>query len=596
MQGAELLRDQAAAAREGAVDRWQEARLAVEKAAGLLGTTSSGGARRRLTRLEDSVRKGIEAAQADDRLVARLDQIRAGMEGPLADAAYAEAFRAAGLDLDAPDAMSERLKSRPPAVCEAVATALDAWSVVGAEEAGGAGSKRMLKAARHLDSTDPWRNRLRDALERKDLEGFRRLATQADVLDKQGPVGLWLLGYGLESLGDHPLALDVLRQGQQKYPGDYWLNLEMGMALLEGRSSRVGTKPPSFFASFPEAKYQAAEPYLAAAVALRPRFAPAHAMLATAFVRQSKIGEAAAASRRALMLDPKNAEAHFLLGFALFDQDDLDGALAEVREAIALDPTYVEAYVGLALILGRRGDVEGGLEALRRALKLDPNSSMAYDNYGNNLYWVQGKTDDAIAAYRRAIELDPKNYWPCLNLSSALRAWAGGRRPSRSNAPPRRSTRNSSRHPNESAYGWSRWKASCPPSSTVSSSPVPSLNGSAWPVYAGSRGGTRPPPDSTTTPSQLTPSWPTTSIRIMVTTPLPSRRLAGTASDEDAVSPDENERTRWRERALAWLRTDLTARTRGLEAATPGDRFFVRKKLRGWPRFPTWPASGTPKP
>ena len=55
------------------------------------------------------------------------------------------------------------------------------------------------------------------------------------------------------------------------------------------------------------------------------------------------------------------------------------------------------------------------------ALGLDPNSSMAYDNYGNNLYWVQGKTDDAIAAYRRAIELDPKNYWPCLNLSSALR-------------------------------------------------------------------------------------------------------------------------------------------------------------------------------
>ena len=61
---------------------------------------------------------------------------------------------------------------------------------------------------------------------------------------------------------------------------------------------------------------------------------------------------------------------------------------------------------------------------------------------------------------------------------------------------------------------------------------------------------------------------------------------AGTASDEDAVSPDENERTRWHKPALAWLRTDLTARTRGLEAATPGDRFFVRKKLRGWHQIP----------
>ncbi|HEV3164911.1 MAG TPA: protein kinase, partial [Isosphaeraceae bacterium] len=202
LQGAELLQNQALGTREGAVEKWQAALLAVEKAAGVLGTMPTDEARARLSVLEESVRRGIAQATADEQLVTRLDQIRATVDGKQADDAYAEAFRAASLDIHAPQAMRERLAARPAAVREAVVTALDAWSVVRSDEAG---SKRVLNAARAIDSDDPWHNQLRDALERKDLQGFRRLAQRAPELAKQGPVSLWLLGHSLEVLGDHDL-------------------------------------------------------------------------------------------------------------------------------------------------------------------------------------------------------------------------------------------------------------------------------------------------------------------------------------------------------------------------------------------------------
>src|SRR5262249_7118734 len=149
----------------------------------------------------------------------------------------------------------------------AVVTALEAWSVVAGDDAN---LKRVLGAARTIDPADPWRNQLRDALERGDAEGLHRLAGRPEELARPGPVSLWLLGHRLATLGDGEQAREVLRLGQRRYPGDYWLNLELGMALMGAR--RLGPETDTLGLAtwdWEDEHSRAAEPYFMAAVALR---------------------------------------------------------------------------------------------------------------------------------------------------------------------------------------------------------------------------------------------------------------------------------------------------------------------------------------
>ena len=104
-----------------------------------------------------------------------------------------------------------------------------------------------------------------------------RLAEGAD-LEQQGPVSLWLLGQSLAVLGDRDRALAMLQRARRAYPDDFWLNLELGLTFLGGQ--RLGPTASGVLVTAPlddrESKQHPAEPYLMAAVALRPRFAPAH--------------------------------------------------------------------------------------------------------------------------------------------------------------------------------------------------------------------------------------------------------------------------------------------------------------------------------
>ena len=97
-----LLRDQARE-RPDEVDRWERAREAVDRIAEDLGPSAPGS----LAALRREVEAGREAAAADRDLLARLVDIRSAMaddpDGSATDAAYAEAFAAAGIDPDRGD-------------------------------------------------------------------------------------------------------------------------------------------------------------------------------------------------------------------------------------------------------------------------------------------------------------------------------------------------------------------------------------------------------------------------------------------------------------------------------------------------------------
>ena len=126
-------------------------------------------ARDRLLALRTEVQAGLDAAQRDRALLDRLVDIRSAKaddpDGSATDAAYADAFGEAGIDLAAlpPAEAGAKIRARPPSVALALAAALDDWAAVRRRpRAGrGRGRARLSEAARAADP-DPWRNRARE--------------------------------------------------------------------------------------------------------------------------------------------------------------------------------------------------------------------------------------------------------------------------------------------------------------------------------------------------------------------------------------------------------------------------------------------------
>jgi len=89
--------------------------------------------------------------------------------------------------------------------------------------------KALLTLARLADP-DPWRNQLREAVERRDRNGLEALAAAANIRQLD-PGSLHLLGLALIDVGATDQAEHFLRQTQRQYPGDLWLNDALGACL-----------------------------------------------------------------------------------------------------------------------------------------------------------------------------------------------------------------------------------------------------------------------------------------------------------------------------------------------------------------------------
>src|SRR5262249_58029033 len=96
-------------------------------------------------------------------------------------------------------------------------------------------------------------------------------------------------------------AVTVLRQAQQRPPGDFWLNHELAYYLQQLESPRPAE----------------AEAFLRAALALRPDSPGVHYNLGNALYRQGKLADAEVAYRKALALQEDYSYAHNSLGAVL---------------------------------------------------------------------------------------------------------------------------------------------------------------------------------------------------------------------------------------------------------------------------------------
>jgi serine/threonine-protein kinase len=380
--------------------RWPEARAALQRAEGRLG---GGGPR--------ALRERVEQARRDADMIAELDAIRMqlaeGREGKMfdtarADGRYAEAFRGYGIVVGEPGA-AERL--RGSAVRQALLAALDDWMLT--MPADGPGRTALRALADEADD-NAWRRSFRGAALRRDGPRLKALAQQEEALAQPPAVLAWL-GDSLCGADLPQAAVALLRQAQQRYPSDFWVNYRLGLLLvLDQRVNRP----------------QEAEGFFRAAIALRPGSAEAHSALSIALTPQGDYDGAVAACRQAIALDPQFATAHLNLGHALWQKGNLDAAIPVFRQALALDPNHAAFYLDLSRILARRGDLDGAREVCRQALTHEPKDA----EFCNMLAWYLAvrfedprlrDPQQAVAMALRAVQLEPQegNFWNTLGAA-----------------------------------------------------------------------------------------------------------------------------------------------------------------------------------
>jgi eukaryotic-like serine/threonine-protein kinase len=451
------LRGQALGASVGDLAPWDAAASAVEKARALLVAGVEPGVSKHVEQLaaEIAVDRGeaahaAEAAARDGRLLDRLTDIRSARAddrlGDNTDAAYSQAFRDSGIDVDvlAADEAGRRINARPREIATALAMTLDDWAMVRRDllkDATGAG--RLAAAARQSDP-DPWRDQLRDALEIADRPARRsRLAALAVSLDGQArpPISLDLLGKALGDVGAWAEAEAVLRRGVRAHPGDLWLNYDLARALEKlarrddavryytaARMLRPETAHELAHALKNSGESEEAIAVFRDLVRIRPGNGRHLCCLGDVLQERGRseearqtLTEAIAVLERTIAARPNDYFARINLGGAYLDLDRIDDAIATYREAARIKPGDAQALSGIGGALnwfGRHGEAA---VSYREALRLDPDDVPSLLGMGAAVEEL-GRPDEAIEFYRRAMRNAPDDASTHHSLSTVLRA------------------------------------------------------------------------------------------------------------------------------------------------------------------------------
>jgi tetratricopeptide (TPR) repeat protein len=420
-------------------DKIPESLAALTRAEGLL---ASGECRQAILRRVRQWRDDLD-------LVTRFEEIRleryAFKEGHLGDSSDSgcrEMFQRYGLDMEVvdPTAAVENIQASP--IKEHLVIALDYWAVTKIMY-GRPGGERLIAIARRAD-TNHWRNEFRDCIRFKDGKATINKALLEELARHHGAEApprpsMWLLGSLLTESGNLSLSVDVLRQAQQRYPEDFWINWSLAEGMRRMNPSRLdealgfaraalAVHPRNPFAHvqlgmilWRQGKLDEAVGQLNKAIDLQPDYARAHNWLAELLIKQGKTLEALAACRKAIELKPDEAESHVTLGLLWEKQGLWDDAMAEAREALRLKADLAVAHYNLGIYLANLGHRAEAIKEYREAIRLDPTDPNAHNNLGIQLI-DNGEPDKAISELHEAIRLRPDEAKSHHNLGNALQA------------------------------------------------------------------------------------------------------------------------------------------------------------------------------
>jgi serine/threonine-protein kinase len=307
-----------------------------------------------------------------------------------------------------------RLRQRPAAVQPYLRAVL--WECLAWAPKEEGAQRQWLEAVLAVD-TDGWLAQVRKAAAKRDWAQVKQLAGQVKVSHYHPAVLVGLARTLPPAAGASELLL--LRRTQQLYPGDFWVNFELGVALYESVFGRDRGVRAARVEELPVVNEAVA--FLRVAVALRSDNAPAHIILGVALQDQGDLKGAIACYTKALDLEPKDALAHFNLGNVLRAQGDLKGAIECFTRALDLNSKDAPTHNNLGDALQAQGDLKGAIKCYRKALDLDPKNAPTHANLGDALQ-AQGDVRGAIASFKKAVDLDPKLALAHYNLGNALKA------------------------------------------------------------------------------------------------------------------------------------------------------------------------------
>jgi tetratricopeptide (TPR) repeat protein len=312
------------------------------------------------------------------------------------DAAFARAFREFGIDVDALAPAEAAARIARSSIHAVLIKALDEWGPRRREEASLRGATnpdwtKLIEIARLADP-DPWRNRCREAVLRRDRQALEQLADTVPI-PQVSPRTLWLLGVTLNEVGGLDKAVTLLKRAQHQYPTDLWINERLGIFSLY-RGAR---------------RYDDAVRFYSIAVALRPQRAKLHHDLYLVLMEKGAYEDAVAESSRAIELDPNNATWWYARGNVYGSRlNQYDKAVADFTKVIELDRKFTSAWSERGSAYSGLGQYDKALADFNEAIRLDPKKAHFYVGRG----WTYEKLkqyDNAIADYTEALKLDPKN-------------------------------------------------------------------------------------------------------------------------------------------------------------------------------------------
>ncbi|MHC4223569.1 MAG: tetratricopeptide repeat protein, partial [Planctomycetota bacterium] len=322
------------------------------------------------------------------------------LEGPKADAEYAQAFQDYGVDLLKLNEAAAAERLRESAIRVELAAALDDWAWVRARGGDRAFSLKLRKIAQNSDP-DAQRMALRDAITRADKGSLQTFAKTSNLTKLSAPTAR-LLANALAYAGDRKEAVAVLRTGRKEHPGDVWLNFDLAYWLT----------------TMEEPRWLEAVRYYTVALALHPKSAGIRNNLGSALIEIGEHKRAVDNLREAIDLRPGYARAQLNLGLAL-RRGEMGEGIVELKKAVDLNPGYALAYHHLGVAYRKKKEHEEAIKNYREACRLDPELDVAHFDLVEALIENE-QVDEAVAFCLEVLKKQESAAWAHHNLGFAL--------------------------------------------------------------------------------------------------------------------------------------------------------------------------------
>ncbi|MBM4067432.1 MAG: tetratricopeptide repeat protein [Planctomycetes bacterium] len=336
-----------------------------------------------LTREQADAARTATEAERDRRLLQRLDTLRidaATLEGQRITfhesfAKLCEAFRDYGIDLfelQRAEA-AKRIRGKPirGPLCEHLLH-LSAYAPTPEQR------DRILDVLRLVEA-QPERDQLIVDLIAADANALKNWA-RSEKLARFSSGLLLTLGMTLEMCREPALALEVLRKLQDRFPGDFWANYNLGVLLTQRAPPRWGEAAGCF----------------RAALALRPENAAVLNNLGIVLAQQGRIDESIDMLRRAVKLRPDLAHMRYNLGVSLLAKGEFTSAAREFQGAIAVKKNYPHAYAEWGKALLGSGQLQEAIVKAKQALALADDA------------WLRDDVNKLLEQCRRLLPLTSK--------------------------------------------------------------------------------------------------------------------------------------------------------------------------------------------